>query len=61
MRAEWEEGLKENAMISIMGAASGQCANPIGNFDMASFLAGSGSKTDEGNGKGKAEGGKKKR
>ncbi|KAK4102585.1 hypothetical protein N658DRAFT_495292 [Parathielavia hyrcaniae] len=55
MRAEWEERQKENPMNSIMGAASGQNANPLGNFDMAAFLAGSGSNTkaEEGSGKGK--------
>jgi O-acetylhomoserine/O-acetylserine sulfhydrylase len=60
MRAEWEERQKENPMNAIMGAASGQNASPMGNFDMAAFLAGSGSKAEEGNGKGKAEGKKKR-
>jgi O-acetylhomoserine/O-acetylserine sulfhydrylase len=62
MRAEWEERQKENPMNSLMGAASGQSANPMGNFDMAAFLAGSGSnnKAEEGNGKGKGESRKKR-
>lgn len=61
MRAEWEERQKENPMNSIMGAASGQNANPMGNFDMAAFLAGSGSsKAEEGGAKGKTEGKKKR-
>jgi O-acetylhomoserine/O-acetylserine sulfhydrylase len=65
MRAEWEERQKENPMNSIMGAASGQNANPMGNFDMAAFLAGSGSnkaenKADEGSAKGKSDGKKKR-
>lgn len=64
MRAEWEERQKENPMNAIMGAASGQNANPMGNFDVAAFLAGSSSnKADEGNGngnKGKGESRKKR-
>ncbi|KAL1843006.1 hypothetical protein VTJ49DRAFT_3483 [Mycothermus thermophilus] len=62
MRAEWEERQKENPMNALMGAASGQSANPMGNFDMAAFLAGSKPKTEEPSGNGKAKGeGKKKR
>ncbi|KAK3293388.1 uncharacterized protein B0H64DRAFT_465580 [Chaetomium fimeti] len=63
MRAEWEERQKENPMNSIMGAASGQNANPMGNFDMAAFLAGSGSGSntaEEEGAKGKSEGKKKR-
>jgi hypothetical protein len=63
MRAEWEERQKENPMNSIMGAASGQNANPMGNFDMAAFLAGSGSGSntaEEEAVKGKSEGKKKR-
>ena len=61
MRAEWEERQKENPMNAFMGAASGQNSNPMSNFDMAAYLAGSSSKTDEGNGgKGKAEPKKKR-
>jgi len=64
MRAEWEERQKENPMNAIMGAASGGNSNPMGNFDMAAFLAGSSNnnnKPEEGNG-GRAKGeGKKKR
>jgi O-acetylhomoserine/O-acetylserine sulfhydrylase len=62
MRAEWEARQKENPMNALMGAASGQNANPMGNFDMAAYLAGSSSnKADEGNGgKGKAESKKKR-
>lgn len=61
MRAEWEEKQKENPMNSLMGAASGQNANPLSNFDMAAFLAGSGPKAEEGNGNGKGKGENKKR
>lgn len=51
MRAEWEENQKKNPMNALMGAASGQqAANPMANFDMAAYLAGSGKKED-GNGK----------
>lgn len=66
MRAEWEARQKENPMNALMGAASGQNPNPMGNFDMAAFLAGSSSKTDQGNagssasGKGKGESKKKR-
>ncbi|GAB1313013.1 hypothetical protein MFIFM68171_03223 [Madurella fahalii] len=65
MRAEWEERQKENPMNALMGAASGQPANPMSNFDMAAFLAGSSSsKPDEGNGgsgQAKAKGESKKK
>lgn len=43
LRAEFEERQKENPMNAIMGnAQAGQ--NPLGNFDMAAYLAGSGKK-----------------
>lgn len=65
MRAEWEQRQKENPMNALMGAASGQPANPMGNFDVAAFLAGSSSsKPDEGNGgsgSGKAKGESRKK
>ncbi len=61
MRAEWEERQKENPMNSLMGATSGQNPNPLGNFDMAAFLAGSNNnKGEEANG-GKAKGDNKKK
>lgn len=45
MKAEWEESQKKNPMNSIMGAATGQSGgSPVGNFDMAAYLAGSGKK-----------------
>lgn len=45
MKAEWEESQKKNPMNSLMGAATGQAgANPVGSFDMAAYLAGSGKK-----------------
>ncbi|KAK4167406.1 Cys/Met metabolism PLP-dependent enzyme-domain-containing protein [Cladorrhinum sp. PSN259] len=51
MRAEWEENQKKNPMNAIMGAASGQQAsNPMANFDMAAYLAGT-AKKEDGNGK----------
>ena len=49
MRAEWEQRQKENPMNALMGAAQGE--NPMANFDMAAFLAGS-SKKKQDNGKG---------
>ncbi|KAM6476535.1 hypothetical protein HDV62DRAFT_384176 [Trichoderma sp. SZMC 28011] len=43
LRAEFEERQKESPMNAIMGnAQAGQ--NPLGNFDMAAYLAGSGKK-----------------
>lgn len=63
MRAEWEERQKENPMNAFMGAASGGNSNPMGNFDMAAFLAGSSNnnKAEEGNGgRAKVEGKKKR-
>ncbi|KAK2070829.1 hypothetical protein P8C59_005296 [Phyllachora maydis] len=40
-RAEFEDRQKSNPVNSIMGSATGQPgANPIGNFDIAAFLAG---------------------
>ncbi|KAK0635084.1 Cys/Met metabolism PLP-dependent enzyme-domain-containing protein [Bombardia bombarda] len=49
MRAEWDERQKSNPMNGIMGAATGQpsSGNPVANFDMAAFLAGSSSKKDD--------------
>ena len=59
MRAEWEERQKSNPMNNIMGAASGgSSASPMGNFDMAAYLAGSSKKEDNG---GQAKGEVKKR
>ncbi len=62
MRAEWDERQKNNPMNSLMGTAAGQPGNnPLGNFDMAGFLAGtskneeSGSAGNEGGGSGKAD------
>lgn len=56
MRAEWEERQKGNPMNSIMGSGGGQQApNPLGNFDMAAYLAGS-SKKDEADGNGSKKG-----
>ncbi|KAK3321060.1 hypothetical protein B0T19DRAFT_431379 [Cercophora scortea] len=55
MRAEWEERQKTNPMNGIMGAATGTgSANPVGNFDMAAFLAGSSSKKGDDGGAGAA-------
>ncbi|KAI2632001.1 hypothetical protein GGR54DRAFT_12515 [Hypoxylon sp. NC1633] len=49
MRAEWEEQQKKNPMGSLMGGGQAPGANPMGNFDMAAYLAGQGSgKKDEG-------------
>ncbi|KAK4222415.1 Cys/Met metabolism PLP-dependent enzyme-domain-containing protein [Podospora fimiseda] len=50
MRAEWEENQKNNPMNALMGAASGgQAANPMANFDVAGYLAGT-TKKEDGNG-----------
>ncbi|KAI1135291.1 hypothetical protein F5Y05DRAFT_177650 [Hypoxylon sp. FL0543] len=48
MRAEWEEQQKKGPMSSLMGGGQQAGANPMGNFDMAAYLAGQGSKKDEG-------------
>ncbi|KAL2117046.1 hypothetical protein VTJ04DRAFT_9214 [Mycothermus thermophilus] len=69
LRAEWEQHQKENPMNALMAATSGQGANPMGNFDMAAFLAGSKSKSSsssssaaaDSNGGGKAKGEAKKK
>ncbi|KAK9779408.1 hypothetical protein SCAR479_03890 [Seiridium cardinale] len=59
MRAEWEEQQKKNPMNSIMGGGQAG-ANPMGNFDMASFLAGSSDNKGEANsGSGGKKGGKR--
>lgn len=43
MKAEYEERQKKNPMNSLLGGASGgQAPTPMGNFDMAAYLAGSG-------------------
>ncbi|KAI0096519.1 hypothetical protein F4814DRAFT_434959 [Daldinia grandis] len=49
MRAEWEEQQKNSPMSSLMGGGGGapSGANPMGNFDMAAYLAGQGSKKDD--------------
>ncbi|TEA16597.1 ER membrane protein complex subunit 7 [Colletotrichum sidae] len=49
MRAEFEERQKSNPMNSILGGGGAQPgASPMGNFDVAAFLAGSGNtKKDE--------------
>ncbi|OAA71245.1 hypothetical protein ISF_01796 [Cordyceps fumosorosea ARSEF 2679] len=52
-RAEWEASQKENPMNSILGGAGQQQANPLGNFDMAAFMAGS-KKKEGGGGQGAA-------
>ncbi|KZL76462.1 hypothetical protein CI238_12046 [Colletotrichum incanum] len=55
MRAEFEERQKSNPMNSILGGGE-PGANPMGNFDMAAFLAGTGKK-DESSGSGSSNGG----
>ncbi|KAL1883065.1 hypothetical protein VTK73DRAFT_9991 [Phialemonium thermophilum] len=53
MRAEWEERQKSNPMNSLMGGAAGGPAggNPIADFDMAGFLAGTSKKDERNSGK----------
>ena len=43
VKAEFEARQKDSPMNAIMGGAQGQ-QNPMGNFDMAAYLAGSGKK-----------------
>ncbi|KAI0900894.1 hypothetical protein F4806DRAFT_450313 [Annulohypoxylon nitens] len=47
MRAEFEEQQKKSPMGSLMGGGQQANANPMGNFDMAAYLAGQSSKKDE--------------
>lgn len=59
MRKEWEESQKSNPMNSIMGG--GQASqNPMQNFDMAAFLAGSSNKENNNNGDNSGSGTPKK-
>lgn len=65
MRKEWEESQKSGGpMAGLMGGGSGGQAspNPIQNFDMAAFLAGSNKDSGSGNNAGNSaakKGGKK--
>ncbi|KAK1501745.1 hypothetical protein CABS01_09476 [Colletotrichum abscissum] len=67
MRAEFEERQKSNPMNSLLGGGGGGGdANPMANFDMAGFLAGTGSssKKEESSGSGASSvgaGGKKEK
>ena len=57
IKAEFEHRQREGPMGAIFGAASGQTQqqeSPLGNFDMAAYLAGS--KKDGGNDGGSAKG-----
>lgn len=57
MRAEFEERQKSNPMNSILGGGGEPGANPMGNFDMAAFLAGTGKKDETSSGSGSPNGG----
>lgn len=46
MKAEWEESQKKNPMASLMGGGGQASPNPLGNFDMAAYMSGSGKKED---------------
>jgi ER membrane protein complex subunit 7 len=46
MKAEWEERQKSNPMNSFLGGGAQPGPNPMGNFDMAAYLAGSNKKED---------------
>jgi hypothetical protein len=56
MRAEWEETQKKNPVQNLLNGGQGSGSNPMGNFDMAAFMAGS-SKNDEGNAESSASAG----
>ena len=58
MREEWEKNQKNNPMNSLLSGGGQQQANPMGNFDMAAFLAGQ--KKDD-NGGSSTSGGSRKR
>lgn len=61
MRAEWEEQQKKSPMASLMGGGQQPGASPMGNFDMAAYMAGQGSnKKDEGEPTSSNNGGGKK-
>ena len=47
MRAEFEERQRSNPVNSLLGGGAQPGPNPMGNFDMAAYLAGS-SKKEEG-------------
>lgn len=49
-RAEWEASQKENPVNSLLSGGGQQQANPLGNFDMAAYLAGSNKKESGGGG-----------
>lgn len=54
LRAEFEAQQKSGPMSAVMGGGQGGADNnPLGNFDMAAYLAGSGKK-DTGSGSGSA-------
>lgn len=57
MRAEWEEQQKKNPMSSIMGGGGSSGGNPMGSFDMASFMAGSNKDNNNNNEGGSGNGG----
>ncbi|KAL2753776.1 hypothetical protein ACRALDRAFT_1071824 [Sodiomyces alcalophilus JCM 7366] len=50
LRAEFEERQRANPMNNILGGGGGAGANPMGGFDVASFLAGSGTGAASGSG-----------
>jgi hypothetical protein len=59
LKAEFEQHQREGPMNAIFGAASGQNQqqqSPLGNFDMAAYLAGSGKKEGSGSGNGGGKG-----
>ncbi|KAI1418208.1 hypothetical protein F5Y13DRAFT_150839 [Hypoxylon sp. FL1857] len=60
MRAEWEEQQKKSPMSSLMGGGQPAGANPMGNFDMAAYLAGQGKKDESEPPSGNNNGGGKK-
>lgn len=50
-KAEFEASQRNSPLNAVMGAGGAQQQNPLGNFDMAAYLAGSGKKdADEGAG-----------
>lgn len=55
MKAEFEQRQKEGPLGMMSGGGGGQQENPLGNFDMAAYLAGSGKK-EGGNGGSKNQG-----
>lgn len=59
-KAEFEASQRNSPLNAVMGGGGAQQQNPLGNFDMAAFLAGSSKKDGAGEGQGNANHGRKR-